>query len=54
MIYGYVQVSTVGQCVDTQVKQLRAASAQRVFREKVTGAETNRAVSQSTISRFGA
>jgi DNA invertase Pin-like site-specific DNA recombinase len=31
MIYGYARVSTDGQSLDTQVKQLRAAGAQKVF-----------------------
>jgi DNA invertase Pin-like site-specific DNA recombinase len=29
MIYGYARVSTDGQSVDAQVKQLRAASSRR-------------------------
>jgi hypothetical protein len=33
MIYGYARVSTDGQSVDAQVKQLRAAGAEKVFRE---------------------
>ena len=31
MIYGYARVSTDGQSVDAQVKQLREAGAERVF-----------------------
>jgi len=31
MIYGYARVSTDGQSLDTQVKQLRAAGAQKVL-----------------------
>jgi DNA invertase Pin-like site-specific DNA recombinase len=33
MIYGYARVSTDGQSVDAQVKQLRGAGAEKVFRE---------------------
>ena len=33
MNYGYARVSTDGQSVDAQVKQLRAAGAEKVFRE---------------------
>ena len=33
MIYGYARVSTDGQSLDVQVKQLRAAKAEKVFRE---------------------
>ena len=39
MIYGYARVSTDGQSVDAQVKQLRAAGAEKVFRETASGAE---------------
>ena len=43
MNYGYARVSTDGQSVDAQVKQLRAAGAEKVFRETASGAQTNRA-----------
>ena len=43
MIYGYARVSTDGQSVDAQVKQLRAAGAEKVFRETASGAKTDRA-----------
>ncbi|MGO9232884.1 MAG: recombinase family protein, partial [Methylocella sp.] len=39
MIYGYARVSTDGQSVDAQVKQLRAAGAEKVFRETASGAK---------------
>jgi DNA invertase Pin-like site-specific DNA recombinase len=42
MIYGYARVSTDGQSVDAQVKQLRAAGAAHVFRETASGAKTDR------------
>jgi DNA invertase Pin-like site-specific DNA recombinase len=46
MIYGYARVSTDGQSVDAQVKQLRAAGAEKVFRETASGvrAELRRAI----------
>src|SRR3974377_1611019 len=37
MIYGYARVSTDGQSVDAQVKQLRAAGAGQGFRETASG-----------------
>jgi DNA invertase Pin-like site-specific DNA recombinase len=43
MIRGYVRVSTDGQSVDAQVKQLRAARAEKVFRETASGARSDRA-----------
>ncbi|MFZ0210159.1 MAG: recombinase family protein [Roseiarcus sp.] len=43
MIYGYARVSTDGQRVAAQVKELRAAGAEKVFRETARGAQTDRA-----------
>jgi hypothetical protein len=43
MIYGYARVSTDGESVDAQVKQLRAAGAANVYRETASGAKTERA-----------
>jgi len=42
VIYGYARVSTDGQSVDAQVRQLRAAGARQVFREVASGAKTDR------------
>src|SRR5208337_1552415 len=42
MIYGYARVSTDGQSLDAQVKQLRAAGAEKVFKETASGAKTDR------------
>ncbi len=43
MIYGYARVSTDGQSVDSQVKALHAAGAEKVFRETASGARSDRA-----------
>ena len=43
MILGYARVSTGGQSVDAQVRQLRAAGAGEVFREMASRAKTGRA-----------
>ena len=43
MIYGYARVSTDGQSVEAQVRQLRAAGCEKVYRETASGAKTNRA-----------
>jgi len=40
---GYARVSTSGQALDAQVEELRAAGCDRVFREKVSGARSDRA-----------
>jgi DNA invertase Pin-like site-specific DNA recombinase len=42
MKVGYARVSTDGQCLDSQVAELKAAGCERVFREKVSGAKTDR------------
>ena len=36
MIYGYARVSTVAQDETGQVRQLKAAGCEKVFREKIT------------------
>jgi DNA invertase Pin-like site-specific DNA recombinase len=43
MNYGYARVSTDGQSVDAQVRQLTRAGCHRVFREVASGAKTDRA-----------
>jgi DNA invertase Pin-like site-specific DNA recombinase len=42
MIVGYARVSTDGQTLDAQEAALKAAGAERVFAEKVSGAQTDR------------
>ena len=43
MIYGYARVSTDGQSVDAQVRQLTKAGCKKVFREVASGAKIDRA-----------
>jgi DNA invertase Pin-like site-specific DNA recombinase len=43
MKYGYARVSTAGQSVDAQVRQLTKAGCKKVFREVASGAKTDRA-----------
>ena len=52
MIYGYARVSTDGQSLDTQVKQLRTAGAQKVFRETASGAQTDRPQLRRALSQL--
>ena len=42
MICGYARVSTDGQSVDAQVRQLTKAGCKKVFRETASGAENDR------------
>ncbi len=53
MIYGYARVSTDGQSVDAQVKALRAAGAEKIFRETASGAKTDRAQLRRAIDGLG-
>ena len=43
MIYGYARVSTDGQSVDAQARQLAKAGCEKVFQEVASGAKTDRA-----------
>ena len=42
MIYGYARVSTAAQEERGQVKQLKAAGCENIFREKITGITADR------------
>jgi DNA invertase Pin-like site-specific DNA recombinase len=54
MIYGYARVSTDGQSVTAQVRQLRAAGASKVFREVASGAKTDRAQLRRVLAELDA
>jgi DNA invertase Pin-like site-specific DNA recombinase len=54
MIVGYARVSTDGQTLDAQRSSLKAAGAEKVFAEKVSGAKTNRAQLAKAIDALGA
>jgi DNA invertase Pin-like site-specific DNA recombinase len=54
MIIGYARVSTDGQTLDAQHTTLRAAGAERIFAEKVSGAKTDRRQLQLAIEALGA
>src|ERR1700738_3349324 len=42
MIYGYARVSTTGQTLDAQLKQLRAEGCAKIYREKQSGVRAER------------
>ena len=42
MIIGYARVSTDAQALDAQIEALRAAGAEQVFHEKISGARRDR------------
>jgi DNA invertase Pin-like site-specific DNA recombinase len=54
MIYGYARVSTDGQSVDAQVRQLRDAGAETVYRETASGAKTDRAQLTRVLAQLDA
>ena len=54
MIYGYARGSTDGQSVDAQVKQLRAAGAEKVFKETASGAKTDRTQLRRALAQIDA
>lgn len=52
-IFAYARVSTEGQSVDAQVKQLRAAGAEKIFEETASGAKTDRARLRRALASLG-
>ena len=54
MIYGYARVSTDGQSVEAQVRQLTKAGCKKVFREVASGAKTDRAQLRRGLAQLGA
>ena len=52
MKYGYARVSTDGQSVDAQVKQLRAAGAEKIFKETASGARSDRAQLRRAVEQL--
>ena len=51
-IYGYARVSTNGQDLGSQEAELLAADCAKVFKEKVSGAKTDRAELAKVIKRL--
>jgi DNA invertase Pin-like site-specific DNA recombinase len=52
MEYGYARVSTDGQSVDAQVRQLKKAGCKNVAREITGGAKTDRAQLRRVINQL--
>jgi len=52
MIYGYARVSTDGQSVDAQVRQLTKARCKKVFRETASGAKADRAELRKALAKL--
>src|SRR3979490_750704 len=54
MKYGYVRVSTDGQSVGAQVRQLTKAGCKKVFREVASGAKTDRSQLRRVLNQLEA
>ena len=54
MIYGYARVSTDGQSVEAQVRQLAKAGCSKVFREVASGVKTDRAQLRKALDQLEA
>src|ERR1700724_199420 len=54
MKYGYARVSTDGQSVDAQVRQLTKAGCKKGFREVASGAKTDRAQLRRVLDQLDA
>src|SRR3954471_8207014 len=54
MKYGYARVSTDGQSVDAQVRQLTEAGCKKVFREVASGAKTERSQLRKLLDQLEA
>jgi DNA invertase Pin-like site-specific DNA recombinase len=54
MKYGYARVSTDGQSVEAQVRQLIKAGCKKVFRETASGAKTDRSQLRKALNQLDA
>jgi DNA invertase Pin-like site-specific DNA recombinase len=54
MKYGYARVSTDGQSVNAQVRQLTKAGCKKVFRETASGAKTDRSQLRRVLDQLEA
>jgi DNA invertase Pin-like site-specific DNA recombinase len=50
---GYARVSTDGQSLDAQVQELRSAGAERIYREKASGARSDRFQMSRALGALG-
>jgi hypothetical protein len=53
MKYGYAPVSTDGQSVEAQVRQLTKAGCRKMFRETASGVKTDRSQPRKALNQLG-
>ena len=53
MIVGYARVPTADQTLDAQLEALRKAGAQKVWREKISGARSDRPQLKKLMASLG-
>lgn len=53
VIHGYARVSTDGQSLSAQLDELKRAGCERVFKEKVSGARSDRRELAKLMSKLG-
>jgi DNA invertase Pin-like site-specific DNA recombinase len=52
-VYGYARVSTTGQSLEVQLAELKAAGATKIFQEKITGKNRDRAQLERVLDTLG-
>ena len=52
-VIGYARVSTDGQTLDAQLRELKAAGAKSIFKEKISGAVTERVQLRRALTALG-
>ena len=52
-VYGYARVSSTGQSLEAQLAELKAAGCKKIFQEKITGKNRDRAQLEHVLKALG-